>query len=105
MSFEEFQKKNGEPAFVPGKEYADISKEEIAEKIEDMVYGPAKVVRSMKMYTGTGGMDKFDEAMENQLGYYRVYIGLKVPRILRRIKNIKIKKSVKGIYYRLLKMM
>lgn len=42
----------------------------------------------------------FEEAMENQLGLQRIYIGKKVPRILR-ILRTEIKKSRTGRYYKL----
>lgn len=59
-------------------------------------------MRNVKIYTGVGGYELLMEAMENQLGYSRVYIGKKVLRILRRLKT-PIKKSPTGRYYKLMK--
>jgi hypothetical protein len=58
-------------------------------------------MRGIKIYTGVGGMDLFEEAMEEHAGLKRVYIGKKVPRILRKLP-ISIKKSLSGRYYRLI---
>ena len=49
--------------------------------------------------TGVGGMDLFDEAIENSVGLSRIYIGTKVPRFLR-IKKFTILKSRGGKWYR-----
>lgn len=53
------------------------------------------------MFTNAGGMDMFEEAMENNVGLKRVYIGHKVPRILRRLRGKIIKSYTKGYYKRL----
>lgn len=55
--------------------------------------------RSIKIYTGVGGMDLFEECLEEQCGFKRLYMS-KVPRILRRIKGIRILKSRTGRWYR-----
>jgi len=61
-----------------------------------------KASRPFKMYTGVGGMDMFEEAVEGQGGMKRVYIGRKVPRWLRAgVKNIKL--SRRNRYYKLVK--
>lgn len=54
------------------------------------------------IHTGTGGYDLFLECVEEKEGFSRVYIGKKVPRILRKLK-ITIKLSPKNIYYKLVK--
>jgi len=55
--------------------------------------------RTIKIHTGIGGYNLFQEAFEEiALGTKRVYLGKKIPRILRRVhKNIH--KSVNGIYF------
>lgn len=55
--------------------------------------------RNIKIYTGVGGYNLFEETFEEiTLGTKRVYIGKKIPRILRKVhKNIC--KSVNGIYF------
>ena len=59
--------------------------------------------RIMKIYTGVGGYNLFQEAMEEKLlGTKRIYIGKKVPRILRKLKT-PIHKSVTGIYFKRIK--
>lgn len=58
--------------------------------------------RTIRIYTGIGGYDLFQEAVENGEGFYRIYIGKKVLRILRGL-NPSIRKSVKGKYYKLSK--
>lgn len=52
--------------------------------------------------TGAGGYDLFQEAFEKKVGFERVYIGKKVLRILRRLKN-PIRKSMNKRYYKLIK--
>jgi hypothetical protein len=59
--------------------------------------------RGITMYTNVAGMDLFDEALEADFGYKRAYIGYRVPRILWKIKGIKIYKSGRGKYYRRVK--
>lgn len=56
--------------------------------------------RKYVIHTGVGGMDLFEEKMEESVGFKRRYIGKKVPRILRYIKGIVILKSHSGRYYR-----
>lgn len=55
----------------------------------------------MILYTGTGGYDLFNEYLERELGWGRIYTGKKVPRILG--KRLKFIKSASGRYYRRLK--
>jgi len=59
--------------------------------------------RRMVIRTGARGMELFEEAMEKHTGFYRVYIGKKVLRILRRCKTPIRKSSLTGRYYKLLK--
>lgn len=56
----------------------------------------------MKLYTGVGGYDLFETAMEESAGMKRVRIGNKVPRILRTEKAF-IRKSPVGYWYKLIK--
>lgn len=58
-------------------------------------------MRSIRLYTGVGGYELFQEAMEASAGLKRIYIGKKVMRILRRLKT-PIRKSVSGRYYKLI---
>lgn len=57
-------------------------------------------MRQLRLYTGSGGADMFEEGMERSIGLSRIYIGKKVPRLLKSL-NFKIKKSYRGRYYRL----
>jgi hypothetical protein len=58
--------------------------------------------RQIILRTGVGGYDMFLEAMEGQVGLQRIYIGKKVPRIIRGLKG-NIHKSPRGIYYKLVR--
>lgn len=81
-------------------EYSDLT----PNLIKDALYGVMNTEgRRVKMYTGAGGFDIFDEAVDNRLGFIRVYIGRKVPRIVSRTTKHKIKKSARGLYYKLMK--
>lgn len=73
---------------------------EIEEEIARAFATPT--TRVIRMWTGIGGKDQFDIAIENRIGLYRVRIGKKVPRILRTLKT-PIRKSIVGYYYKLLK--
>ena len=54
------------------------------------------------MRTGVGGMDLFEEALDERNGFDRVHIGKKVLRILR-VVNKNIKKNRAGNFYKLVK--
>lgn len=57
----------------------------------------------MRIYTGVGGYELFEEAMEREvLGTERKYLGKKIPRILRLTKG-EILKSVGGKFYKRIK--
>lgn len=71
-----------------------VTKEEIEKVLRD-IFQPK---RSVKLFTGAGGMDLFEESLENQCGLQRVYIGHKIPRILRRLKGRIHKSLTKGYY-------
>mgnify|MGYP003575350974 CR=1 FL=1 len=53
--------------------------------------------RQITLMTGVGGYDQFGISFEKLQGYYRIRIGKKVPRYLRRLG--KPRKSVAGYYY------
>ncbi len=55
--------------------------------------------RATVLRTGVGGMDLFEESMENKVGFSRIYIGKKVPRWMR-IDKFTILKSRSGRWYR-----
>lgn len=82
-------------------EYKDITVSMIQTAMNDMMGmwdGGGRVVR---MYTGVGGADMFEEEVEFKLtGKRRVYIGMKVARFLRRGKGL-IRKSHSGRYYKM----
>jgi len=81
--------------------FGTMELEEIRQKIQEYLNIPKTVtVRRVTLRTGVGGMDMFEEAMENQVGLQRIYIGYKVPRILRILQG-EIKKSHSGRYYKL----
>lgn len=79
-----------------------LTKQSISSAIDEYYsknFGDNAVV----IHTGTGGMDKMGEHFEKYRGFYRIYIGKKVIRILRKL-NFKIKKSFSGRYYKLMKL-
>jgi len=56
-------------------------------------------MRNITLYTGVGGYIMFQESLEQiTLGTRRVYIGKKVPRILRKVHK-KIEKAENGKYF------
>lgn len=57
--------------------------------------------RRIKIYTGVGGMDLFEEVFEEHAGFKRVHIDKTPPRFLRDI--VKFRKNRAGRYYRLLR--
>lgn len=57
-------------------------------------------MRHIRIYTGAGGMEMFQEAMEHSVGLERVYMGKKVSRIVKKITP-GMKKSLTGKYYKL----
>jgi hypothetical protein len=81
--------------------YTTISKKNI-EAAFNIFYEDLAPTGNITMYTGVVGYDIFNEAMENQVGLYRVYIGKKVPRLLRKM-NYNIKLSARGRWYKLVK--
>lgn len=80
-------------------DYNNITAESIHEAIVKAFRRPQQ--RTMRMYTGIGGYDNLLEAQERYIGYKRVYIGKKVPRLLKKL-NFKVKKSLVGRYYKLI---
>lgn len=82
-------------------DYSNISFKELEESIKEFYYGKAES-RQVKMYTNVYGYDLFEECMEGEIGYKRVYIGRKVPRILRKLK-ITIRQAHSGRFYKLIK--
>lgn len=81
-------------------DYQSFTQESIEEAIKGYFYKPME--RRITIYTGVEGYDLFEEEIERQAGFRRVYIGLKVPRILK-VMKFKIKKSPRGRYYKLVK--
>lgn len=59
-------------------------------------------MRNINIYTGAGGMDIFEEALQWHLGIRRIYIGKKVPRILRRLKTTIRKSPYTDRYYKII---
>lgn len=54
-------------------------------------------MRRVKIYTGTGGMDLFEEVFEAEFGIYRIHAGKKVMRILKKYFK---KQSHTGKYFK-----
>lgn len=81
-----------------------MTKEEIYNEVEKFFQKSyEKQERTIKLYTGIGGYDLFQNAFEEALGYKRLYISKKVLRILRRLKS-PIKYSIaKKQHYKLIK--
>jgi hypothetical protein len=52
------------------------------------------------LYTGTRGMDLFNEMMDREFGYERIYIS-KVSRIMKKVATFK--RNLSGRYYRRIK--
>lgn len=86
-------------------EHSDITIDVIQDSLSDLLYGHDGNYgqpRKIRLYTGTGGADMFEDSLEFQItGRKRVYIGFKVLRILRRIK-MDIRKSHSGRYFKTL---
>lgn len=59
-------------------------------------------MRNIRLYTGAGGMDVFEEAMQEQVGLKRIYLGKKVLRILRKTKTPIMKSAYTGRWYKLM---
>ncbi len=78
----------------------DIIRSSVEELFQDKTIYPEQ--RRIKLYTGVGGYDLFSEGIEESMGFKRVYIGLKVPRFLRKL-GFKILLSPRGRYYKLVK--
>ena len=53
--------------------------------------------RRLKIYTGPGGYDMFEECMEKDAGWQRIYMSKKPPRFMK----MKVRKSATGRYYKL----
>lgn len=73
----------------------------IEETFQSMFDRPNET-RSIVIHTGAGGADLFEEALENQLGVQRQYLGHKPPRFLKavlRANGKKIRKSHTGNYF------
>lgn len=80
-----------------------MENEEVRDKITEFFNNIQKPqTRSIVLHTGVGGYDLFETAIEKELGFERIVIGKKVPRILRRLK-FTIKQSPVGYYYKLVK--
>lgn len=79
-----------------------IDKEGITQKLTEIFNTVDNSERRLKIWTGPGGMDLFEEALQKDAGITRVYIGHKIPRIMRRIKDVNIRQSHTGRYYRLI---
>jgi hypothetical protein len=83
--------------------YDGLIPDKISKEINAMLKGKEQSGgRVIRMYTGVGGADLFDISREESMGYVRVYIGIKVPRLLRVLK-FKILKSKKKQFYKLIK--
>lgn len=78
-----------------------MDEKDIHKAIEEFYVDQPIQERRIKLYTGAGGMDLFEERMEQHVGLYRIYLGKKIPRILR-ILNFSIYKNHRGRYYKLL---
>jgi hypothetical protein len=55
--------------------------------------------RTITIMTGVGGYDLFDEAMDNEMGYKRVYLAVKLIRWTR-LAGIQVKTSMRGTAYK-----
>ena len=77
-----------------------MTHQEIEESLRDMWFNNRSKERTITIHTGVGGMDLFDEAIDESMGYKRIRIGKKVLRILRVLKPV-ILKNKAGVYYKL----
>jgi predicted DNA-binding protein (UPF0278 family) len=66
----------------------------------EQVFNLKKNSRCVKLYTGPGGYNMFEEAMENECGWTRIYMSKKPPRFMK----MKVRKSITGRYYKLLRL-
>lgn len=80
----------------------EISIQQIRDVFNELFYNKIIPECRVKMFTNAAGMDKFTESFEENAGLTRIYIGNKVPRILRRMKYNILRSYTKG-YYRLVK--
>ena len=80
----------------------ELNRATVEEALAD-IFGEPNKTRQIKLYTGVGGYDLVEEQMELYCGYERHYIGRKVARFVRLSSRAIIKKSVRGIYYKLIK--
>lgn len=55
--------------------------------------------RNIRIYTGAGGYDLFEELVLEGTGYKRVYLGRKLPRFLHNVKSTALI-SANGRYYK-----
>src|SRR5690349_2714320 len=55
-------------------------------------------MRQIRMFTGIGGKDQHDIALERYIGYERIYAGTKLSRIVRRVRK-DWKRDYRKIYY------
>lgn len=84
-------------------DYKNVTRESIEEAFMSIgFFKPKEKEKAIRVYTGVGGADNFDEGMENGTGFKRVYIGIKVPRFYRSKTKAAIKKSRRGKYYKLI---
>jgi len=54
----------------------------LLEAIEDYLKENYRPERQIVIYTGAGGMDCFEEAIESEFGKERFYLPNKIPRII-----------------------
>ena len=72
--------------------------EEISKMIKDYWDDqPKPKERTIRMYTGVGGIDIIEERLDEYIGFKRIPIGKKVLRILRVLKLV-IRKNKAGTY-------
>jgi len=82
-----------------------ITLEGFKERVKEYFKGlekPGGISRSITLHTGVGGYNLFGETVDDQRGFKRIYIGKKVPRILRKL-NFTILRAPIGKYYKLVR--
>ncbi len=81
-------------------ENKEITLERIQEVFKNLFYNKSpNTDGEIKLFTGGRGYDTYEEVLEDSVGLKRIYIGHKVPRIIKRL-NFKIHKSITKGYYK-----
>lgn len=82
-----------------GKEVLNNMSKVSVQQALDQIFRLANNSRRAKIWTGVGGYDFFQETMEKEVGYRRIYMSKKPARFMKS----KARRSAAGRYYILVK--